>query len=97
MLIQGIMFDYENDPQNYHKRFIRAWGTINKIDSKTLGYKNSIPLEPYLRWVRFRAQNLMMSYPTILPVIIEHVVEGDVPRMILHPDTPIDFEELQKS
>ena len=77
MLIQGIMFDYENDPQNYHKRFIRAWGTINKIDSKTLGHKNSIPLDPYLKWVRSHAQNLKMPYLTILLIIVESVVEGD--------------------
>ena len=49
MLIQGIIFNYENDPQNYHQRFIHVLGAVNKIDSKTFGHKNSIPLEPYLR------------------------------------------------
>ena len=37
MLIQGIVFDYENDFQGYHQKFIHAWGMVNKIDSKTLG------------------------------------------------------------
>ena len=59
-LIQGITFNYENDAQGYRKRFMRAWGMVHKIDIKTLGNKNSIPLEPYLRWVRARAQSLMM-------------------------------------
>ena len=97
MLIQGIIFDYENDPQSYRQRFTRAWGMINKIGSRTLGHKNSIPLEPYLRWVRSHAQNLMMPYPAILPVTIEPIVEGDVPHTILDPDMPTDFEGLQKS
>ena len=72
-LIQGIVFDYENDPQGYRQRFTHAWVTVSKIDSKALGYKNSIPMEPYLRCVRARAQNLMMPYITILPVIVEPV------------------------
>ena len=90
------MLDYENDAQGYCQRYIRAWGMVNKIDSKTSGHKNFITLEPYLIWVRFRAQNLMMPYPSILLVIVE-LVEGDVSHTILHPDMPTDFEELQKS
>ena len=50
-----------------------------KVDGKTLGHKNSIPLEPYLKWVRAHAQNLMMPYEAILPIIMEPIVEGDVP------------------
>ena len=69
----------------------------NKVDSKTLGHKNSIPLEPYLKWVRTRAQSLMMPYPYILPVIKEPVKEGEVPYTILHPDMPTSWEEMQKS
>ena len=91
------MFDYENDFQVYHQRFIRAWGIVNKVDSETLGHKNSIPLDPYLKWVRSRAQNLMMSYPTVLPVIIELVAEGDIPYTILHPNMPTYLEEFHKS
>ena len=50
-LIQGIVFDYENDAQDYRKRFMRAWGMVHRVDSKTLGHKNSIPLELYLKLV----------------------------------------------
>ena len=67
---------------------------VNKINSRILEHKNSIPLEPYLKWVRARAQRLMMPYPFILPVIKEPVVEGDFPYTILHPDMPTDLKEL---
>ena len=70
---------------------------INKVDSKALGHKNSIPMEPYLRWVRARAQNLMMPYTSILPVVVELVTKEDVPYTVLHPDMPTDLEELQRS
>ena len=39
----------------------------------------------------------MMPHHDIPSVIVEHVVEGDVPHTIFHPDMPIDFKELQKS
>ena len=67
------------------------------MDSKTLGHKNSIPLEPYLKWVRTRSQNLMMPYPHILPLIKEPVMEGEVPYTLINPDMPTSLEELQKS
>ena len=51
MLIQGLVFDYNNDDQVLLQRFIRAWRMLNKVDSKTLGHKNAIPLDPYLKWV----------------------------------------------
>src|ERR1043165_7568470 len=51
MLLQDIVFDYNHDLQNYHRRFIHAWGMVKKTDTKTLGHKNSIPWEPYLKWV----------------------------------------------
>ena len=69
----------------------------NKVDSKTLGHKNSIPLEPYLKWVRTRSQNIMMPYPHILSLIKEPVMEGEVLYAILHPDMPTSWEEMQKS
>ena len=97
MLIQGIVFDYSNDLQGYRQRFIRAWGMVKKTDISALGCKNSIPLEPYLRWVRARAQSLMMPYADILPVISEFVDQEDEPHIISHPDMPTNFEELQKS
>ena len=70
---------------------------VKKIDRKTLEHNNSIPLDPYLKWVRAHAQNLMMSYLAILPVIMEPISEGDIPYTILHPDMPTDLEELHKS
>ena len=96
-LIQGIVFDYENDVQGYHQRFVHAWGMVSKFDSKTLGKNNSIPLELYIRWVRSRAQNPMIPYLVVLLVIIEPIVEGDISRTILYPNMPTDFEELHKS
>ena len=97
MLIQGIVFDFDNNDQALRQRFIRAWRMPNKVDNQTLGHKNSIPLEPYLRWVRIRAQSLMMPYPSILPVIIEPVKEGEVLYTLLHPDMPTSHEDLQRS
>ena len=38
-----------------------------------------------------------MPYPAILPVIMEPIAEGDTTYIVLHPDMPTDFEELQKS
>ena len=54
-------------------------------------------MEPYLKWVRARTQNLMMPYITILPVIVEPITEGDVSYTVLHPDMPTNLEELQRS
>ena len=54
-------------------------------------------MEPYLQWVRTHAQNHMMPYIAILPVILKPITEGDVPYTVLHPDMPIDLEELQRS
>ena len=70
MLIEGLVFDYKSNDQGYRHRFVRAWMMVNKVNSETLGRKNSIPFEPYLMWVQARAQKLMMSYPSILQVIM---------------------------
>ena len=69
---------------------------LNKVDNKTPGHKNSISLEPYLKWVWARAQKLVMPYPSILLVIVEPVVEGDVPYTILHQNMPTSLEDLKK-
>jgi len=97
MLIQGIVFDYEDDTQNHRRKFIRAWDMVNRVDNKSLGQRNSIPLGPYLRWVRTRAQRLIMPYPYVLPVIVEPDCEERVPQVITHPDMPTDIEELKRS
>ena len=93
ILIPDLVFDFDNDTQGLRQRFIRAWRMPNKVDSKTLGYKNSIPLEPYLKWVWTRAQSLMLPYPHIVPMIKEPVVEGEVPYTLLHPDMPTSLED----
>ena len=70
---------------------------VNKVDSDTWGNRNTIPMDPNLKWVRARAQNLMMPYPTILIVIMEPIFKGDVSRTTLNPDMSTDLEEFQKS
>ena len=70
---------------------------VNKVDNRILGHKNSIPLKPYLTWVRARAQSLVMPYPFILLIIIELVVERDVPYTVLHPGMPTSLKDLQKA
>ena len=56
-----------------------------------------IPLEPYLKWVQAHAQNIMMPYPAILPIIIKPITEIDVPHTILHPDMLTTLEEFKRS
>lgn len=90
ILLQGLVFDYDDDSQGLRQKFTRAWG---KVERSTLGQKNSIPMEPYLRWVRARAHDLTMPYLPVGPVI----VEGDAPRIIPYPDMPTNFEELKRS
>ncbi|XP_058775494.1 uncharacterized protein LOC131649753 [Vicia villosa] len=86
-----------DDPQSHRQKFIRAWDMVNRIDSKSLGPKNSIPLEAYLRCVCTRAQRFVMPYPHVKPVIVEPEYEEDVPQVIFHPDMPTDLEELKRS
>src|SRR3954464_746442 len=45
MIIRGIVFDYEDDSQRHRRRFIHAWGSVYKVERKTLGQWNSIPME----------------------------------------------------
>ena len=51
-------------------------------------------MEPYLQWVRARAQKLMIPYMAVLPVIMEPTTEGGIPYTTLYPDMPIDLGEL---
>ena len=37
-----------------------------------------------------------MPYPSILPIIMEPVVEGDVSYTLLYPNMPTSLEDLQK-
>ena len=94
MIIEGIVFDYDNDSQGLRQRFVRAWGMVKR---GTLGQKNSIPMEPYLRWVRARARELVMPYLAIGPQIVEPEAEGGAPQIIPYPDMPTNVEELKRS
>ena len=42
-------------------------------------------------WVQARTKNLMIPYPAILLVIIDPIVEEDIPYTILHLDMPTDL------
>ena len=67
---------------------------VNRSGAKALGPKSSIPMEPYLQWVRARAQKLMMPYVTVLPMIVEPTTEGGIPYTVLYPYMPTDLGEL---
>ncbi|KAI5430222.1 hypothetical protein KIW84_034702 [Lathyrus oleraceus] len=94
VILQGTVFDYDTDSQGLRQRFIRAWGMVKR---STLGQKNSIPMEPYLRWVRARARELVMPYLAVGPLIVEPEVEGGTPQIIPYPDMPTEVEELKIS
>ena len=70
---------------------------VNRSGAKALGPKASIPMEPYLQWVRARSQKLMMPYVAVLPVIVEPTTEEGIPYTILYPYMPTDLGELQGS
>ena len=65
LLLEDIVFDYKEDVKEHRQRFIRAWSMVNRSGAKALGPKASIPMEPYLQWVRARAQKLMMLYVAV--------------------------------
>ena len=71
LLLTDIVFDYKGDIDEHRRRFIRAWGMVNRSDPHELGPKTSIPMQPYLQWVRARAHKLGMPYESVLPVIVE--------------------------
>ena len=71
MLILDLVFDFNNDNQGLLQRFIQAWRMPNKVDSKTLGHKNSIPLDTYLKRV--------LLYPKICPVIFLKTLQEKSP------------------
>ena len=70
---------------------------VNKSGTRALGPKNSIPMEPYLQWVRARAQQLMMPYVVVLPMIVEPTTEEGIPYTVLYRYMPTDLGELQRS
>ena len=60
LLLTNIAFDYKEDIDEHRRRFIRAWGMMNRSDPQELGPRTSLPMQPYLQWVRARAQKLGM-------------------------------------
>ena len=58
--------------------------------------KTSLPMDPYLRWVRIHAQKLGMPYEVVLPIIVEVADEEGVPPTILHPYMPTDIGGIEE-
>ena len=55
LLLTDIVFDYKGDVDGHRRRFIRAWGRVNRSDPHELGLETSLTMQPYLQWVRARA------------------------------------------
>ena len=97
MLMPHIIFDFQGDSDELRRRFIRAWDRVHQSDPHELGPKTSLPMEPYLRWVRIRAQKLGMPYEAVRPVTLEVANEEGVLPTILHPYMPTDIGALKRS
>ena len=93
----SIIFDFQGDNDEQRHRFIRAWDRVHQSDPHELGPKTSLPMEPYLRWVRIHAQKLGMPYEVVRPVILEVANEEGVLPTILHPYMPTDIGALKRS
>ena len=48
LLLEDIVFDYKEDVKEHRRRFIRAWGMVNRSDPQDLGPRTSLPMQPYL-------------------------------------------------
>ena len=70
LLMLSIVFNFQGDSDEQCRRFIRAWDRVHRSDPHELGVKTSLPMEPYLRWVRIRAQKLGMPYEAVLPKLL---------------------------
>ena len=70
---------------------------VNRSDPQELGPKTSLPMQPYLQWVRARAQKLGMPYEAVLPVIVEPTNEEGIPYTVLYPYMPTDLGALKRS
>ena len=89
LLLEDIVFDNKEDVKEHRRRFIRAWGMVKRSDPHELGPKTSLLMQPYFQWVRARAQNLMMPYAAVLPVIVEPTTEEGIPYTVLYPYMPL--------
>ena len=54
-------------------------------------------MQPYLQWVRARAQKLGMPYEAVFPVIVEPTSEEGVPYTVFYPYMPTDLGALKRS
>ena len=97
MLAPHISFEFQVDSDELRCRFIKAWDIIHKADPHELGSKTSLPMEPYCRWVRIRAQKLGMPYEAVRPIILEFPDEDEVPPTVLPPQIPADVDTLNRS
>ena len=97
LLLTDIAFDYKEDVDEHRRRFIRAWGMVNRSDPQELGPRTSLPMKNYLQWVRARAQKLGMPYEVVFLVIVEPTNEEGVTYTILYPYMPTDLGALKRS
>ena len=70
---------------------------VNRSDPQELGPRTSLPMQPYLQWVRARSQKLGMPYEAVFLVIVEPTNEEGVPYIVLYPYMSTDPGELQRS
>ena len=97
MLMPSIIFDFQGYSDEQRRRFIRAWDRVHRSDPHEMGPKTSLPMEPYLRWVRIRAHKLGMPYEVVRPVTLEVANEEGILPTILHPYMPTDIGALKRS
>ena len=97
LLMPSIIFDFQGDSDEQRRRFIRAWDRVHRSDPYELGPTTSLPMEPYLRWVRIPAQKLGMPYEVVWPIIVEVSNEEGVLPTILHPYIPTEIGALKRS
>ena len=45
LLLSYIIFDYKGDVNEHRRRFIRAWGMVNRSDPQELGLKTSLHMQ----------------------------------------------------
>ena len=44
LLLEDIAFDYKEDTNEHRRRFIQAWGMVNRSDPYELGPKTCLPM-----------------------------------------------------
>ena len=79
-LVPHFHFEFQADRGKLRQGFVRAWDRIHKAYPHELGPKTSLPMEPYCKWVRIRAQRLGMPYEAVRPLILETPDEDEIGR-----------------